>query len=251
MSDARGPRSEGRPSRGGAPVAARPWGGPAGSLDALAALVAVNITPLAGIFFLGWQPAGVLISYSVDTYVGFLSVILLMMIHVTGDEYDTPIEGWRRWSKLAGALVFFAAILILPLMLPILFVLGGDAVASMLLDDREFLLAIAAQVSMSVYASMRVHRLLQATHDDDRILTARGIVLAARWFVVFGTIGTGLVPALGPRLGSLVVIAIYAGASVYFELFPEHAMRLVRGNARPVVLGKDLESRARERGDIR
>jgi Family of unknown function (DUF6498) len=79
------------------------------SPDALAALVAVNITPLAGIMFLGWQPAGVLISYAVDTYIGFLTVILLLMIHVTGDEHDTPIAEWRRWGNLIGALVFFAA----------------------------------------------------------------------------------------------------------------------------------------------
>ena len=38
-----------------------------------------------------------------------------------------------------------------------------------------------------------------------------------------------LVPALGTRAGSFVLIAIYAGASVYFELLPEHAMRFVRG----------------------
>jgi hypothetical protein len=52
-------------------------------------------------------------------------------------------------------------------------------------------------------------------------------------------------------VGGLVVIAIYAGASVYFELFPEHAMRLVRGaNAGRIRYGKDLASRARDRGDI-
>ena len=76
------------------------------SPEALASLVAVNVTPLAGILLLGWQPVGVLISYFVDTFVGFCSVMMLTMIHVTGDEEDTPIEGWRRWSKLVGALVF-------------------------------------------------------------------------------------------------------------------------------------------------
>jgi hypothetical protein len=220
-------------------------------LDALVALIAVNITPVAGILFLGWQPEAVLISYSVDTYVGFLSVILLLMIHVTGDEHDSPIQGWRRWSRLIGALVFFAAILVLPLTLPLLIVLDGDAVARMLFGDRDFLLALAVQVAMSIYASIRVHRELMATHDDDRILTARGIFLAARWFVVFAAIGTGLVTALGPRFGSLLVIALYAGASVWFELFPGHAMRVVRGHSRPIAYGQDLESRARDRGDIR
>jgi fatty acid desaturase len=97
---------------------------------------------------------------------------------------------------------------------------------------------------MSILASLRVHRQLQAMHDDDRILTTRALFLAARWIVVFLAVGTGFVPALGQRWGSLMVIAIYAGASICFELFPEHAMRLVRGNARPIAFGKDLDSRA-------
>ena len=104
---------------------------------------------------------------------------------------------------------------------------------------------------MSVLASMRMHRMLQATGDDDRILTARGLFLVARWMVVFLAVGIGLVPALGSRIGGFVVIALYAGASVWFELFPGHAMRLVRGaSASPIRYGRDLESRARDRGDI-
>jgi hypothetical protein len=221
------------------------------SLDALATLIAVNVTPIAGIFFLGWQPAAVLVSYTVDTYVGFLSVILLLMIHVTGDEHDTPMEGWRRWSKLVFALAFFAALLVLPLVLPMLMVFGDDTVARLLLDDTDFLAALAVQVAMSAYAAWRVHRELGATHDDDRILTARGLFLAARWCVVFVAIGTGVTAALSPRLAALLVIAIYVGASVWFELFPEHAARVVRGHARPISYGKDLESRARDRGDLR
>ena len=217
----------------------------------LAALIAVNVTPLAGIAFLGWQPAGVLISYFVDTYIGACTVMLLLMIHVTGDELDTPVEGWRRWGKLIGALVFLGSIILLPTALPLLFMLGADTVTRTLLDDREFLLGLGMQVTMSVLASMRVHRALRVTDDDDRMLTARGLFLVARWMVVFLAVAIGLVPALGPRVGGLVLIAIYAGASVYFELFPEHAMRLVRGaNAGPIRYGRDLESRARERGDV-
>jgi hypothetical protein len=120
-----------------------------------------------------------------------------------------------------------------------------------LLDDRGFVLGLAVQVLMSVLASMRVHRELRQTSEDDRILSARGLFLVARWVVVFMAVGIGLVPALGPRVGSFVLIAIYAGATVYFDLFPEHAMLVVRGaGARPIRYEKDLESRARERGDV-
>lgn len=221
------------------------------SPEALASLVAVNVTPLAGILLLGWQPVGVLISYFVDTFVGFCSVMMLTMIHVTGDEEDTPIEGWRRWSKLVGALVFLAALILLPLALPLVFVFGIDRVVDVILEDSGLRLGLAVQVAMSVFASMRVHRQLVATHDDDRILAGRALFLAARWIVVFAAVATGLVPALGPRVGSLVLIAFYAAASIWFELHPEQAIRFVRGlKSGPIAYQKDLDSRAAgDRGD--
>lgn len=219
--------------------------------EAVASLIAVNLTPIVGIIALGWEPAAVLISYFVDTFVGFCSVMLLTMIHVTGDEENTPIEGWKRWSKLVAALVFLGALVLLPLAIPLLFVLGSDAVARTLLDSQAFRLGITVQVLMSVLVSIRVHRQLVATHDDDRILAGRFLFLAARWVVVFIAVATGLVPALGTRVGSLVLIAIYAGASIYFELFPDHAIRLVRGSkSGPIVYQNDLDVRAaRQRGE--
>jgi hypothetical protein len=49
---------------------------------------------------------------------------------------------------------------------------------------------------------------------------------------------------LGPRIGGFILIVIYAGASIYFELFPERAVRFVRGkDAKPVTFDGDLESR--------
>src|SRR5690554_5144116 len=93
---------------------------PRRSPEALASLIAVSITPLVGVLLLGWKPAAVLMSYLVDTFVGFCAVMALTMIHVTGDEQNTPIAGWRRWSKLAATLVFLGALILLPLMLPLL-----------------------------------------------------------------------------------------------------------------------------------
>jgi hypothetical protein len=220
-------------------------------VEAVAALIAVNVTPLAGILLLGWQPAGVLISYFVDTYVGACTVLLLLMMHVTGDELDTPVEGWRRRAKLAGALVFLGSLILLPTALPLLFVLGPDVVMHTLLEERGFRAGLAVQVLMSVLAAMRVHRELRQTGDDDRILSARGLFLVARWMVVFLAVAGASAAALGPRAAGLLVVAIYAAASVYFELFPAHAMHLVRGaGAGRMRYGKDLESRARDRGDV-
>jgi hypothetical protein len=219
-------------------------GRPLRSPDALAALIAVSITPVAGIVLLGWLPSAVLVSYFVDTFVGLGVVMVLVMLHVTGDEHGRPIAGWKNWTKAVIGLAILGAIMALPLSFPLWFLLGDDRETHALFHDRNFLLALAVQVLMSAYAAVRMHRMLEATHDDEKILAARAIFLAARWLTMFVAMVTGLVGALGPRIGGFVLVAVYAGASIYFELFPERAARWLRGSrAKPIVFEGDLESR--------
>ena len=214
------------------------------SPDALAALVATSITPVAGIVFLGWLPSAVLISYFVDTFVGFGVVMVMVMLHVTGDAHGRPIVGWKNWAKAVVGLAILGAIMALPLSFPLWFLLGDDRETYALFHDRNFLGALAVQVLMSAYAAVRMHRMLEATHEDEKILAARAIFLAARWLALFVAMVTGLVGALGPRIGGFVLVAVYAGASIYFELFPERAARWLRGKgAKPIVFEDDLASR--------
>ena len=213
------------------------------SPEALAALVATSITPVAGILILGWLPGAVLVSYFVDTFVGFGVVMVMVMLHVTGDK-GRPIVGWKNWAKAVAGLAILGAIMALPLSFPLWFVLGDDPATHALFRDRNVLAALAVHVLMSAYAALRMHRMLEATHDDEKILAARAIFLAARWLALFVAMVTGLVGALGPRIGGFVLVAVYAGASIYFELFPERAARWLRGSgAKPIVYEGDLESR--------
>jgi hypothetical protein len=213
------------------------------SPDAFAALIAVNVTPLAGIALLGWSPAAVLISYFVDTFLGFGALVLLVMIHVTGDEHDRPISGWKNWAKAVIGLGILGAIMALPLSFPLWMTLGDDPATWALFSDRGFLGALAAQCLMSALAVARMHRDLTTRSDDDRVLARRAIFLAARWIAMFMAMVTGLVPLLGPTIGGFILVAIYAGASVYFDLFPERAERFVRGKeAKPMTFEGDLES---------
>jgi hypothetical protein len=217
---------------------------PPRSIDALATLIAVNITPIAGIFLLGWMPAAVLISYFVDTYLALGALVLLVMIHVTGDQNDRPISGWKNWTKAVIGLGFLGAIMALPLAFPLWITLGDDPATWALFSNRAFVGALAVQALMSVLVALRLHRELLTRSDDDRLLAGRMFFLTARWVAMFVAMVTGIVPALGPRIGGFILIVIYAGASVYFELFPERAVRFVRGkDAKPVTFEGDLESR--------
>lgn len=214
------------------------------SLEALASLVAVNVTPLVGIVVLGWSPAAVLISYYVDTLLGFGALVLLVMIHVTGGDNDRPISGWKDWTKAAIGLGFLGAIMAFPLAVPLWITLGDDPATWALFSNRGFLGALAVQGAMSALAAAQLHRDLKTRSDDDRVLAGRMLFLTARWITMFVAMVTGLVPLLGPKIGGFILVAIYAGASVYFELYPERAARLVRGKqAKPIAFEGDLESR--------
>jgi hypothetical protein len=217
---------------------------PPRSIEAVATLIAVNMTPLAGVILLGWFPAAVLISYFVDTYLALGALVLMVMIHVTGDDHDKAISGWKNWTKAVIGLVFLGSIMALPLAFPLWITLGDDPATWALFSNREFLGALGVQSAMSVFAVIRLHRDLKTRSDDDRLLAGRMYFLTARWIAMFAAMVTGIVPALGPKIGGFILIVIYAGASVYFELFPERAMRLVRGKeAKPVTFEGDLESR--------
>jgi hypothetical protein len=213
---------------------------------AIATLVSVNLTPVVGILIFGWSAEAVLISYFVDTFLGMGGLVLLVMAHVTGNERGEPLSGWKDWSKAIAGLSVLGAIMALPMALPLFFVLGDDAAAWGLFRDRGFLAALAVQAAMSVHAVARMHDELCARSDDDRVLFHRFVFLVARWMTMFVAMVTGLVPLLGPTIGSFVLVVVYGGASVYFELFPERAIRFVRGkDAKPLVFEGDIEASAR------
>ncbi len=81
----------------------------------------------------------------------------------------------------------------------------------------------------SVYALVRTHRMLQQRNDDDLFLGERFKFLVARWIVVLGVVFVGLAPLLGSFPGSALIVLVYCGATVYFELFPERAHQLFHG----------------------
>ena len=206
----------------------------------LAALVATNIAPLAGILLLGWSPIAVLVLYFVDTMLGLGVVLLLVMMHITGNAQGRPLSGFGDWMQGTFALIFVGAIFALPMSLPLWVIGPENIVAEFERPDHGLVYGILMQTAMSALAAVRMHRMLKATEDDDRILARRGLFLAARWFTLFAAMSFGLLDLLGARWGAFVLILIYGGASVYFELFPESAQRWLRG-AKPIKYQPDLD----------
>ena len=202
---------------------------------ALASLVAANLAPLAGILLFGWSPASLCVLYYIDTLIGIGGVLLLVMTHVTGNEKGAPLDGWKDWAKAVAGLAVLGSIMALPLAVPLIFAFGEGVDWDRLAADRSFHYAVILQAALSIAAGVRMHRVLVRRDDDDRLLAQRLLFLVARWVTLFIATVTGVITFLGPTIGGFLLVAIYAGASIYFELFPERAMRFVRGRGAPPI----------------
>lgn len=212
--------------------------------SSLASLVTANVAPVVGVLVLGWSPIAILILYFVDTLLSLGVVMLMVMLHVTGNARGQRFSGFQDWAQGIGALVFLGAIFALPLSLPLWFIGPPNVAAEFERPGSGLFYAILLQVAMSAYSAVRMHRDLEQRHDDDRVLVRRGLYVMARWITLFIAMGTGLVELFGARWGAFVLVTVYGGASVYFELFPQRAERLLRGSrARAITYQPDLDGR--------
>jgi hypothetical protein len=210
---------------------------------AAATLIARNLVPLAGVLLLGWSVANLIVLYFVDTFVGLGVVLLMVMAHVTGNERGERFVRVSDWAKGLAGLVVLGAIMALPMAFPLLMYFADhEERLAALLGERDFQIAVAAQLAACVWGAAQMHRDLLARDDDDRVLAGRALYIVARWILIFVVGTTGAFVVAGPAIGGFLLIAVYAGASVYFELFPERAAQLVRGrDAKPIVFEGDLD----------
>jgi hypothetical protein len=191
----------------------------------LVPLVASNVAPIAGMLFLGWSPPMLVALYALDTMFAVYAMSWLVIEHVT--EAKSPDRGLVRALKFsAAALVvgtFLSAILIGPM---VLMYAESDWVRSHPWTDRGFQGALAAQAAGSLYALWRTHRILGERDDDDAYLKREFQFLVARWVVVLAVVFFGVATFLGETLGSALIVVVYAGATIWFTLFPERANRM-------------------------
>lgn len=188
----------------------------------LVPLVAANVAPIAGMVFLGWSPPMLVALYALDTAFAIYAMSWLVIEHVT--EAKSPDRGLARGFKFSFAALivgtFLSAILIGPM---VLMYAESEFVRSRPWADPGFQGALAAQAAGSFYALWRTHRLLDERTDDEPYLKREFQFLVARWVVVLAVVFFGVATFLGETLGSALIVVVYAGATIWFTLFPERA----------------------------
>ncbi len=200
------------------------------SPPAVASLIARNLVPIGGVIFLGWSAPNLLVLYFVDTTLSLAAVLLLVVERITGLG-GKPVAGVVGWVKATLGALFAAAVVALPLGVPVVILLAQfDWSPVAAFGDRGFREGLLLQALTSVYGFMQAQRELATRAEAEAMLKRRSIFIFARWIAV--VVAAIVLPAelFGPRIGGTLILLVYAGASVWFELFPESAESwLLRG----------------------
>jgi Family of unknown function (DUF6498) len=197
----------------------------------IASLVARNLVPIAGVLLLGWSASDLLVLYFLDTVLAIASLLLLIAVYLTGIgdlKRARPFAGGFDWIRV-GAMSLLGALLIgLPLGVPLYILLSDfDWSPIVAFASRSFMVAMAMQAFISAMDCIRAVRELAGRGDVNRVLMHRTAFVVARWGVVLIAAMTGLPGALGAKLGGIIVLLVYAGATVYFEIFPNRAIAVL------------------------
>jgi hypothetical protein len=194
----------------------------------VASLIARNLVPVAGVLFLGWSAPDLLVLYFVDTVLSIASLLLLVAVYLTGIgpvKRARPFGGGMDWVKVAAVSLLGGVLIGLPFGVPMYILLadfGWSPVAAF--SNQSFVYGLAVQAFISGMDCIRAYRELAGRDDVNQLLKRRTGFVFARWMVVLIAAMTGLPGMFGPRFGGIVVLLVYAGATVYFEIFPERAL---------------------------
>lgn len=200
----------------------------AATLLQIAALVARNLVPVAGVLLLGWSAPDVLVLYFVDTVLAIATLLMLVAVCLTriGPVKRTrPFRGGSDWVRVIAVSLLGGVLIGLPFGVPMYILLaefGWSPIEA--LARQSFVFGLALQAFVSAVDGIRGYLALRGRDDVDRLLKHRTGFVFARWMVVLIAAMTGLPGVFGPKFGGIAVLLVYAAATVYFEIFPERAL---------------------------
>lgn len=199
---------------------------------AIANAVARNLVPLAGILFLGWSAANVLILYFVDTLLAMAVMFAGLMRHFLPPPTD---EGWAARANAevgyVAAALFICAFMAVPLGVPLIFMLMGSDVAwRELLSDPAFRSGLVLQAIAAFWSCRDLYRALRTHTPDELRLKRRFALVFLRWMVVImvSYLGIGLIFG---RYAAFVFVAIYTAATIMTDVAPDRFLRAMPGGA--------------------
>jgi len=196
----------------------------AGSVSARA------LVPVAGVLFLHWSAANLLIVYFADTLAAFFAVSVLAAGRLSGGEAPRGPAWYQRLAtgaRLASSGAMVTLIIgLVPFGFLVFMLLMQDFVWQFALHDRDLWIGVAAQFCAAVTLLLSEYRHVEAASDADRIIRARFGLVFMRWVVVcmvFFAAAELLQPQRGGALAAIfgfVLVLAYALTTIAMELQP-------------------------------
>jgi hypothetical protein len=221
-----------------------------------AILISRNLVPVVGVSLLAWSAAKLILIYFVDTVLTFAALFALAVIDIMREPLPPERKGkaWTLAERIGlvgfGSLIF-AAVLAFPLGLP-LFMFGVLQELSWrgVMDDRELHWALLIQAAFVLWFFAQNYFFAAAQPRARGHLRERFGFAFIRWFIMLLAIyvTTALLPVewWSPLrwIRGVILIAVYAVATVSLELWPEKVTRFfgLKGG----LSGEDPERRTTE-----
>jgi hypothetical protein len=187
-----------------------------------------NLVPVAGLVFFDWAGTALLLVYFVDTLLAIAASIVLVAVHGFVDAPELRVTGIARvWAliKLALGSLIAAALLGVPLGVPV-FITFAESDFQLGAELRQLWPAIALQACAVVVSTIWLHWQLNRQHNDQRVLTYHAAFIFARWLAVALASFIPILP-MWPVIGPAFLVLVYAGGSIWFELDPGRALRML------------------------
>ena len=200
----------------------------------IGAVVARALVPIAGVLFLHWSAANLLIVYFADTLAAFFAVSVLAAGRLSGGEapggpawYQRLVTGARLASS--GAMVTLIVGLV-PFGFLVFMLLMQDFVWQFALHDRVLWIGVTALFCAAITLLLGEYRHIEAAADADRVIRARFGLVFVRWIIVcivFFAAAELLQPERGGALAAVfgfVLVLAYAAATIAMELQPDRLL---------------------------
>jgi hypothetical protein len=200
---------------------------------AIGQVVARNLVPVVGILALDWSASTVLLLYFVDTMlsIGVIFAGLFSWFGRGSVEDRWPSRLNAEVGYVAGA-AFLVAFIAVPLGMPLVFVgaWAGWGDVKTLFADPALQAGIAWQVVAAVWSYAGLWRELHVRSPEELRVKRRFTLLFLRWVVILLAVYSPIGWLFGRFLPHLLV-ALYAGASIFVEIAPDRFLRAMPGGA--------------------
>lgn len=200
---------------------------------AIGQVVARNIVPVVGIIAFGWSAVNVLLLYFADTLLSMGVMFAGLASYFSRENVEKGISS--RINAEFGAVavaVFLCAFIAVPIGMPLIFVgaMSQWEGFTSLWTDRSLMAGLAWQVVAAVWSYAGLWRELHVRSPEELRLKRRFALVFLRWFVILAAIYLPIAFIFG-RFLPFVLVALYAGTTIFVEIAPDRFLRLMPGGA--------------------